>query len=339
MRDLQQDSNGGYGFWLDALNYVVGVFSLLMCLVGIFFMTAVMKTRKFTFNLYVIFAILPDALCNGIIGVNSFYEAYGISPQLLCTWMNFQMIFYYYSNLYINAVIAKEIYHFTLSSYKRRRTKQPSARRVITQMGIIFVLTGLLSFWYIAAPISWSLMTAENEPCCSSKFKHPWVSIVVMVFAMPPMLYVFAIGYKVKKEKILPLKGHTRCLALYFMRIIVIFLTFYIPIVVFALAVNFISPGPNDPIKVNYFVTLQVLRLLFPIQNIVTFKLLLEKKDISDALYDCAAKISSFITVEPSDRDLTDPTDESNEWYEDDIYSHDTNDANDVIDIDHPTVD
>jgi len=123
------------------------------------------------------------------------------------------------------------------------------------------------------------------------------------------------------------------------MRIIVVFVTFYIPMLVLANTVSSIAPGPNDPIKANYFVTLQVFRLLFPIQNIVTFKLLLEKKDISDALYDCAAQISSFITVEPSDRDPTDPTNESNEWFADDIYSHDTNDANDVIDIDHPTVD
>jgi hypothetical protein len=160
-----------------------------------------------------------------------------------------------------------------------------------------------------------------------------------MVFTMPPLLYVFAIGYKVKKRKILPLKGHTRVLALYFMRIIVIFVTFYIPMLVLANAVNFISPGPNDPIKANYFVTLQVFRLLFPIQNIVTFKLLLEKKDISDALYDYTAQISSFFFVKPSDRDFTDPTNEISEWEVDDIYCHDTDGANDVIDIEHPTVD
>lgn len=109
--------------------------------------------------------------------------------------------------------------------------------------------------------------------------------------------------------------------------------------VVLATTMCFISPGPNDPIKANFFVTLQVLRLLWPIQNIVTFKLLLQKKDISDSFYDYTVKISSFFCVKPSDRDLTDPTDENNEWIEDDIYSHDTIAANDDIDIEHPTVD
>jgi len=338
MRDLQQDSNGGYGFWFDAFNSAVGVFSLLMSLVGIFIMTAIFKTRNFTFNLYVIFAILPDAICNGMIGVSNLYEAiYGIMPQFLCSWSIFQVIFYYHSNLYVNAVIAKEIYHLALNSYKRRRTKQPSIRRVITQMGLIYVLTGLLCFWY-AAPISWSIITIRNEPCCLTDFKHSWGPIVVMVFTMPPLLYVFAIGYKVKKEKLLPVEGRTRVIALYFMRIIVIFMTFYIPMLVLANAVSFISPGPNDPIKAYYTVTLQIFRLLFPIQNIVTFKLLLEKKDISDALYDYTAKISSFFFGKPSDRDFTDPTDETSEWFLDDTY-YETDDDNAVIDIEHPTVD
>merc|ERR1712232_1310556 len=110
------------------------------CMVGILFMVAIVKARKFTFNLYIIFAILPDSLCNGILGVSLFYEAFhdGAMPGFLCSWMCFHLLFYYLSNLYVNAVIAKEVYTLVVNSYQRKRTVPPSMRTVICQVGIVY---------------------------------------------------------------------------------------------------------------------------------------------------------------------------------------------------------
>jgi len=286
--------------WRTALLYIVAFFSSVMCLVGVFFMVAILKTRKFTFNLYIIFAILPDALCNGILGFSLFTEAAnsdGQMPSFLCSWMCFHLTFYYLSNLYINAAIAKEIYDLVLNSYHRRRSQPPSSRKVIVQVGVIYALVGLLSGWFVAPISSWtSIMSIENEPICVSKFKHPIGGMAVaMAFSMPPFLYVFWVAYKIKHEKLLPLKGRTRVLALYFMRIVVIFVAFYIPILLLATYGFIVAPGPDDAVSIHYFVTLQLLKCLFPIQNIVTFKFLLQKEDISNAVHNYISNITTCI--------------------------------------------
>merc|ERR1719162_419242 len=108
-------------------------------------------------------------------------------------------------------------------------------------------------------------MTIQNEPICISKFKHLWTGIAVNgAISMPPFLYVFWTAYKIHTKKLLPLQGRTRVLALYFMRIIVIFVAFYIPILLVATYGFAIAPDPEEEVvSTQYFVSLQVLKLLF----------------------------------------------------------------------------
>ena len=87
-----------------AVELAVAISCLVMCGVGIFFMVSIFRLRKFTFNLYIIFAILPDSLCIGILGVGLFYEALhgGFMLLFLCEWMCFQCFFLLLANLYVN---------------------------------------------------------------------------------------------------------------------------------------------------------------------------------------------------------------------------------------------
>ena len=67
------------------------------------------------------------------------------------------------------------------------------------------------------------------------------------------MLYTFWVAYKVWNEKLLPLQGKTRVLALYFLRIIVIFVAFYTPILVLSIVSIYTAPEPGASVTTPYF--------------------------------------------------------------------------------------
>jgi hypothetical protein len=59
-----------------ALTFTVGAICLTAFLVSMIFMGIVFTTRKFTFNLYIIFIMLPDSLLNLVEGLRYVYEGF-----------------------------------------------------------------------------------------------------------------------------------------------------------------------------------------------------------------------------------------------------------------------
>lgn len=300
--------------WLVATNYIVGSFSITMSLVTMFFIFAILTTRKFTFNLYLVFILVPDSITNAIEGIRSIYEAVqGSIPDGLCYARNYMILFYYYSNLTVNAFIAKEVYSLVLNSYRRRRTKPPSTKTVLLQVAISYSYSAFIGSYFIL-PVRWSPLTVTNDSVCGAIFGSEWISgitgiAISMITSLPIILYVFWCGYQVWKRKLLPLKGRTRALGMYFVRIVVIFLVFYIPMLCIAIAKN--ATPLQDRDSIQYFILLKIFSLIIPFQNIVTIKFLMQKDDISETVRGYLSKISVIFATSNADH---------SEWLMDDTY-------------------
>jgi len=177
--NISTTDSSNYEDWMIAVELAVAISCLVMCGVGIFFMVSIFRLRKFTFNLYIIFAILPDSLCIGILGVCLFYEALhgGFMLLFLCEWMCFQCFFFLLANLYVNAVIAKEVLALVQSSYHRKRLPPPPTSKVLRQVGLIYACMALFSGWLVA-PLSWNFISIENDPVCLSRHTNVFGGMV-----------------------------------------------------------------------------------------------------------------------------------------------------------------
>jgi len=313
------DDNDGssFGLWPTALGYLVAVTGLTMSLVSTIFIGVVLTTLQFTFNMYVVLLMLPDLLANFADGLRYVYELThdGALPMNLCILRYFYIYFYFFSNIYMNAVVAEEIYTLVQNSWRRRRTPPPTMRKVLVQGAAVYLYAGLVSAWLVA-PVKWSPVTVTNEPFCamtdgSSAFSPMIGRLIYLVFIVPPFLYFFRVAYKIKRENLLPLTGRTKALAMYYLRIAVVFTGFYIPITVFGVAKNSI-PQENQGSTYFYLLVLTIA-LLIPMQNIVTIYFLLQKDDIRLSVDRLVARIPSLTIHKP----CSIPT---SEWNVDDSY-------------------
>ena len=69
------------------------------------------------------------------------------------------------------------------------------------------------------------------------------------------------------------------------MRIVTIFIAFYIPMLCIAIAKNATPQQEHD--STRYFVLLSIFSLIIPFQNIVTLNFLMQKDDISETIRGC----------------------------------------------------
>jgi len=326
--DFEEDDDNALNSWLVATNLIVGSFSIVMSLVALFFVFAITilatTTRQSTFNLYIIFILIPDSITNAVEGIRSIYEAAvldGSIPDGLCYARNYVILFYYYSNLTVNAFIAKEVYSLVLNSYRLRRTNPPALRTVLLQVAISYSYAGLIGAYFVA-PVPWSPLTVTNDSVCGTVYGSKYITgitgiIICIVTSLPMIIYVFWCGYQVWKRKLLPLKGRTRALGMYFVRIVVTFLVFYIPMLGLAMAKTATPLEDHDSIQ--YFVLLKIFSLIIPFQNIVTIKFLMQKDDISETIRGYLSKLSVVFASTDVNQD--------NEWLMEDTYEHSNNDG------------
>ena len=322
--DNSQDGNNStdYAGWEIAITSIVGIFASTMSIVAMFFIFAIFKdTRKFTFNLYVVFILVPDCLMNLVEGVRCFYELSnsGSIPSELCYVRNFMVLFYYYSNLTVNAFIAKEVYSLVWNSYRRvRRIRPPTNKTVWIQVTISYSVGVLMAIWYIA-PVSWSPITVTLTPYCRTSFgseegyfNATYGLVVAMATSLPMIAYVFWRGFQIWYKNILPLKGRTRALGLYFIRIVVTFFAFYVPMLCIAMVKNYV---PIDQ-ETRYFVLNSIFSIVIASQNIVTIKFLMQKDDISKAVHGYLSRIFSSNIFRASQ------VAEQSEWFMEDAYEN-----------------
>jgi len=305
--------------WRTTVSFFIAAFSITMCLLGMFYIAVIITTRKFTYNLYIIFIMLPDAMLNAIEGIKWIVEANnnGVIPISMCYLRYFLIIFYYCSNLYVNAVVAMQVHHLVLNSYKRKRTIPPSVQKVFKQVAAVYIFSLAFAGWFVA-PLRISPITVTYTNFCaidfgSESFGATSGMMVLLVAFVPPMCYVFWIGYQVRKQKLLPLKGRTRALAFFFLRIVIIFMAIYAPMLILAIVSVTIPPEEHD--STFSFLLNSVWSLLNPIQNVVTIYFLSQKDDIAAAIRVSLSRISCFRKNNDDDDDVN-----SGEWALEDTY-------------------
>mmetsp|Transcript_4568 Transcript_4568/g.10818 ORF Transcript_4568/g.10818 Transcript_4568/m.10818 type:complete len:389 (-) Transcript_4568:198-1364(-) len=221
--------------WITAICNFGASFSCLFVIAAILISNK--TTRKSPFNVYVLFLMLPDALFTMINGGH--YASRALETSLTPPYevSSFGFFFYFACNFYTNGVVTFEVHKLITQSNKRQRTPPPDLRRVYTQVATAYFLTTILALW-AALPVSWSLSHISNREEGEGTMGSPpggtfsYLAGVILAYALvviPPSSYVVFVSIRVWRKKLLPRKGRTRALSLFFLRVIVVFVLFYFP--------------------------------------------------------------------------------------------------------------
>ncbi|KAL7567895.1 hypothetical protein ACA910_019615 [Epithemia clementina (nom. ined.)] len=251
---------------------------------------------------------------NGVFGFSMFVEAVtrGASNQRrICDVRNFVSYFYLPGNLTANAVVAREIYRLAYLSYKRQRTNPPKLRTVIFQMSLVYLWASFLSLWSIMH-CKWSPTHYDDgnhfcvratgskttDPDESPMISAGLGSLIGVGVCLAPIAYVFYVGFRIRKGRLLPIKGRTRALAMYFFRVVLVFGIFFVPMLILTAIIHNMNHGSqntqgnnngedgDDEPNTVLFVLHAVMRSFPPMQLLVTLRLIMSKDDVDDAVRD-----------------------------------------------------
>jgi len=122
------------------------------------------------------------------------------------------------ANMYLNAAVAHELFTLLKNSHRRLRTQPPTLRKASLQALAAYV---------------WALCIALIRYFVEASTKFPkWVEVTLyfVISAGIPIAYLFYVCIVIWLRKLLPsIKGSLRVLALFFFRIIAVFLLLWLP--------------------------------------------------------------------------------------------------------------
>ncbi|CAJ1953214.1 unnamed protein product [Cylindrotheca closterium] len=220
-------------YWIvSALNYGASI----LCLFVFVSIMSNPKTRTNAFNLYVGFMIFPDSLYAMTMGFLYLSKALGLPlfpPYEVTVYVYFLN---FLVNFYSNGVVVHEINKLIQQSNNRQRTQLPDISRVYKQMAAVYLYGVFLATWAIL-PVSWSLYHIIDQDKGEGDLGSPPGGPVSRLAAIAiaygsviiPTGYVIYVSIRVWRKKLLPRKGKTRTLSLFFMRVIIVFVVFYFP--------------------------------------------------------------------------------------------------------------
>ena len=125
-----------YYYGMISLTSGLNLVAFGVCLYAEMAMLSRRAVRKNTFNLYVIFLLLPDTLNNLIQSLQGWYRVSdcGKTTPLMSDLFDANIFFYYFCNFSMSCLVAYELHALLERSRRHVRTGPPSVKRTLLQI-------------------------------------------------------------------------------------------------------------------------------------------------------------------------------------------------------------
>lgn len=210
------------------------------------------KVRKQSFNCYIIAITFPDfvmaLMCLLTCAMNS--STATIYSEAMCGFQSWYLVWSITSNCWMNAIIAHEIHKMLRIGHFRGRYDPPTRKRVATEA--IFVYTYAA---FLASVAAWNI---PGLPFKSGSYRgfmcypkdYDMASLIFFWLVFAPALMLIPIGYvtwsaiDILWRGMLPPAGRRKTLAMYFSRIVLIFIVMWLPsfLILFVVGSSHSSP-------------------------------------------------------------------------------------------------
>lgn len=216
-----------------------GFFFLFSAVILVVFMAMVRskRVRQQSFNLYLIFLVFPDLLFVFLCASTCLYLAInpGYEYPIICRIQSFYAVFGLGANSWLNAMIGMEVHRMLRESHQGIRYQPPSLWQVRRNSLCCYLFTILFALcgWFRETLPLWPTVAQNGILCLPGEYNQT-TTIFFWIFGVPlliviPLVYVAYVSLDVLCHKLLPPSGRRRELAIYFFRILSVFVIFWMP--------------------------------------------------------------------------------------------------------------
>ena len=213
------------------------------------------KTRTNNFNQYLLGLMGPDILFTGICAVQCAFLAAdgGYTHSFECRFQSFYLVWGMASNSWLNGVVAFEVHRLLRQSNRRQRYFPPSTRKVAIQSAAVYLWAVFIASWgvYSFPWLPHRTDSVNGLVCLPMEFDRAsslffWLAFYPLMNAVP-LAYGVWVTIDITRNGLLPPQGKKREIAVFFFRIVVVFVVMWLPSIVFFYA------GSGINIWVVYF--------------------------------------------------------------------------------------
>lgn len=194
------------------------------------------NVRSRSFNVYLIYLMIPDSAYSTLCGIVCLLHA--LNGSQIASLCNFQMMFIVWgvgSNMWLNAAVTHQLYAMLKSSNDVHKYKVPTIKYVTVQALAVYVTMIFLGTWGLIEAQQWPHYVASTSGLACLPMEQDWKSSIFFwlvffpLFGGVPVAYITYVSFIIWKKKLLPPKGKRRLLALYFGRIVFVFVLCWVP--------------------------------------------------------------------------------------------------------------
>mmetsp|Transcript_31671 Transcript_31671/g.64435 ORF Transcript_31671/g.64435 Transcript_31671/m.64435 type:complete len:525 (+) Transcript_31671:325-1899(+) len=238
------------------------------------------KARALTFNLYLLFLMVPDFLMSFLCAIACFLAVsagHWYSP-FMCHFQSWFIVFGIGGNSWMTVVILRQIHKMLCNARRCIRYTNPTRKQVCIQSGIALLWATFLGIWAVL-PTSWNIpirtYPQQGYACVPIEYNFPSSLFYFLVFfpclSGIPLIYTTYVIFDVWRKSLLPKRGQRRVFAVYMMRIILCMYCWWLPSIMF----KYFIPSAVGPWGKCFF------SIWMHLQGIASSGLMLGKPDIN----------------------------------------------------------
>jgi hypothetical protein len=226
---------------------ISAAFVTLTCLVLIVTIVASPRLRSRSFNIHILFLTIPDTIfsflctitCFLNINVGKFHSKFG------CEFQSWYCSFSWSASMWMNFLIAHELLFLLKKVESGDRLKHSPKRTLYIRIFCVYAYSAFVSSWTLidifphrAQPVS-GLACLPVEYDRKSSFFF-WLGYIPAILGIP-LAYIVGIIIIVQKRDLLPSQGNCRYLAVFFVRLLTVFIVMWLPAIILIFVVPQIS--------------------------------------------------------------------------------------------------
>mmetsp|Transcript_12294 Transcript_12294/g.29273 ORF Transcript_12294/g.29273 Transcript_12294/m.29273 type:complete len:576 (-) Transcript_12294:386-2113(-) len=217
--------------WQWGLLVGLSVFALVGILIVFLAILQDPKCKKNSFNVYILFLMVPDILFTGLgIMTTSLNIANGSFFNMTqCHLQSFYSVFTVSASSWLNAILAWQLHSMLKASNQHRRYKAPSRKRAMKHGALVFLWSLFVASWTLWQVDWWPIRTGlySGAFCLPMAYDETSLAFLFLVFGpccfVVPFVYICWIVIDILWKRLLPPKEKRKRLLIFFGLIITYF--------------------------------------------------------------------------------------------------------------------
>lgn len=250
LRDNLNETSSRYDYLVAAPSPNVKQFSLIMwsvtagivsisCNLLILSIIRSKRVRGRTFNIYILFITIPDSIFSSLCMmtcISNIINGGSYESHTMCQFQAWYCVFGWSANMWMNVAIAHKLLSLLNAIKMGRRFIKPPTREVYSTVLLVYLYAAFLSSWTLVGFIPIKARPIVGLACLPGEYDHTssfffWIVYIPLLFVLP-LIYILLVIVHIFRNDLLPSHGNGRYLAVFFTRLLVVFVVMWLPSII-----------------------------------------------------------------------------------------------------------